>query len=292
MEQLLLVLCIILAVACVGELIALILIIRKSRQAKVTEEDVMTLVNEGHEDGNILASEATMIQNIFEFSDTEVKDIMVHRKNIVAIDGSWSLAETIDFINANHFSRYPVYDEELDNIIGILHIKDTLEFINKDIAGIQVKDLGNILQPVESVPETHGINTLFAKMQTKKCHLVTVIDEYGQLSGMVSMEDILEEIVGNIQDEHDEEEASIEVKQDDTYVMDGSTSLEDAASILGVRLSENFETLNGYLISLLGRIPEEGSSFELSDDNFTYSIKNVEHKVIGEVVVKRMAIIE
>ncbi|MBP5596473.1 hemolysin family protein [Pseudobutyrivibrio sp.] len=286
------VLIIVLAVLAIVELIGLIILYRRSKQENVTEEDVISLVNEGHEDGNILASEAVMIQNIFEFSDTDVKDIMTHRKNIVAIDGESTLREAISFINDNNMSRYPVYIEDLDNIIGILHIKDILTYYDKDIDNLKVKDLKDLMSVAEFVPETHGINTLFAKMQSKKRHMVIVLDEYGQVSGLLSLEDILEEIVGDISDEHDDDEASIEVRPDDTFIMDGGCSLEEVEEKIGVKLSDDFETLNGYLISLYGKIPEDGKSFRLEDDNFVYFIKNVDEKVIGEVFVRRKSHVE
>ena len=233
-----------------------------------------------------------MIQNIFEFSDTDAKDIMTHRKNIVAINGESTLREAIDFINNNNMSRYPVYIEELDNIIGILHIKDILMYVNEDIDSLRVKDLHELLSVAEFVPETHGINTLFAKMQSKKRHMVIVVDEYGQVSGLLSLEDILEEIVGDIEDEHDDEEASIEVKTEDSFMMDGGTTLEEVEEILGTKLSEDYETLNGYLISLYGKIPEDGKSFTLEDDNYIFYIKNVTGKVIGGVYVRRKRHVE
>ena len=274
------------------ELVILIIMYKRSKQENITEEDVISLVNEGHEDGNILASEAAMIQNIFEFSDTDAKDIMTHRKNIVAINGNCSLREAISFINDNNMSRYPVYIEDLDNIIGILHIKDILMYYDKDIDNLKVKDLHDLLSVAEFIPETHGINTLFAKMQSKKRHMVIVVDEYGQVSGLLSLEDILEEIVGNIEDEHDEEENSIEVKTEDSFLMEGSTTLEEVEEILGTKLSEDYETLNGYLISLYGKIPEDDTSFTLEDDNFIFYIKNVEDKVIGSVYVRRKRHVE
>ncbi|SES71838.1 putative hemolysin [Pseudobutyrivibrio sp. C4] len=274
------------------EAIGLIILYRRSKQENITEEDVISLVNEGHEDGNILASEAAMIQNIFEFSDTDAKDIMTHRKSIVAVNGDSTLREAINFINENNMSRYPVYIEDLDNIIGILHIKDLLTYYDKDIDNVKVKDLHELMSVAEFVPETHGINTLFAKMQSKKRHMVIVVDEYGQVSGLLSMEDILEEIVGNIEDEHDEEENSIEVKTEDSFVMDGGTSLEEVEEILGTKLSDDYETLNGYLISLNGKIPEDGSSFTLEDDNYVFYIKNVSDKVIDSVYVRRKRHVE
>ena len=283
---------ILLVIIALVELVIIIIMYKRSKQENITEEDVISLVNEGHEDGNILASEAAMIQNIFEFSDTDAKDIMTHRKNIVAINGDCSLREAISFINDNNMSRYPVYIEDLDNIIGILHIKDILMYYDKDIDNLKVKDLHELLSVAEFIPETHGINTLFAKMQSKKRHMVIVVDEYGQVSGLLSLEDILEEIVGNIEDEHDEEENSIEVKTEDSFLMEGSTTLEEVEEILGTMLSEDYETLNGYLVSLYGKIPEDGTSFTLEDDNYIFYVKNVEDKVIGSVYVRRKRHVE
>lgn len=277
----------VLAILAIVELIVIFILYKKSKQENVTEEDVLSLVNEGQEDGNILAKEAEMIQNIFDFSDTDAKDIMTHRKNIEALDCEMTLKEAIGFINENSHSRYPVYKDDLDNIVGVLHIKDVLNCYNQSLDDKKLIEIPDLLGPVVSVTETHSINTLFSTMQVKKSHMIIVIDEYGQVSGILSMEDILEEIVGNIEDEHDEDESSIEKKSENTFLMDGSTTLEEAEQTLEIRLSENFETLNGYLVSLLGKIPEDGSSFIIEDDLFTYEIHDVSSKVIGEVLVKR-----
>ncbi len=285
-------LCIICLIIAIIEFVIIVIMYKRSKQENITEEDVISLVNEGHEDGNILASEAAMIQNIFEFSDTDAKDIMTHRKNIVAINGEYTLREAFDFVNTNNMSRYPVYIEDLDNIIGILHIKDLLTYVDSDRDSLKIKDLTDLLSVAEFVPETHGINTLFAKMQSKKRHMVIVIDEYGQVSGLLSLEDILEEIVGNIEDEHDDDETSIEVKTEDSFLMEGSTTLEEVEDILGTKLSEDYETLNGYLVSLYGKIPDDGKSFTLEDDNYVFYVKNVTDKVIDSVYVRRKRHVE
>lgn len=262
---------------------------KKKNEAEI-EEEIISMVNEGHESGELLASEATMIQNIFEFSDTDVKDIMVHRKNIVALDGQMTLHEAIEFINSNHFSRYPVFLDDLDNIIGIFHIKDALLFINNPEANEKkLVDLGEILGKAEFVPETHGINTLFAKMQSKKSHMIIVMDEYGQVSGLISMEDILEEIVGNIFDEHDEEEVLAERTSENSFKMDGTAPLKDVEELLGIKLSDNFETLSGFLIAEVGKIPEDGSTFDIETSGFRFHVKNVVSKVIDEVEITNIS---
>ena len=179
-----------------------------SHEEDVTEEEIISMVNEGHEQGVLRASEAEMINNIFEFGDKEAKDIMTHRKNLIAIDGELSNNDAVPFIIDNSKSRYPVYLDDIDNVIGVLHIKDAFAFAQKnEVFRSSIKDIPGLIREVDFVPETLNIHTLFKMMQAKKSHMVIVVDEYGQTSGAVAMEDILEEIVGNIEDEHDEEES-------------------------------------------------------------------------------------
>jgi len=281
-----LILVVILSVLCVILLLLLIYLIKKNKQQKLTEEELKSLVNEGHESGVLLSSEATMIQNIFEFGDTDVKDIMVHRKNMVALDSSMTLGEAVSFMNEKRFSRYPVFEEDLDHIIGIFHIKDAMVLYADGNHDQPLSMLRDNFSVAEFVPETHGIDTLFNKMRAKKMHMVVVVDEYGQVSGIISMEDILEEIVGNIFDEHDEEEPVIEQIAEETFSMEGRTTIEEAESTLGVKLSEDFETVSGYIVSLLGKVPEDGSSFIVEDDSFTFEVLGVSGKVIDDVIVR------
>ncbi len=256
----------------------------------VTEEEIISMVNEGHEHGVLLASEAAMIQNIFEFGDKNAKDIMIHRKNIIAMDGTWSLKDAVSFMNENHNSRYPVYQENLDDIIGIFHIKEALEYMEKpDMLFKEIKDIPGLIRQAEFVPETHGINTLFTKMQSEKNHMVIVVDEYGQTSGIISMEDILEEIVGNIQDEHDDEEDTIEKVTEDHFIMEGRTSLDEVAEILDISFEdEEVETLNGFLISKIDKIPSDHESFVVTAKGYEFTVLDVENKMIQNVRVKKM----
>ena len=159
----------------------------------VTEEEIVSMVNESHEQGNIEASEATMIANIFELDDKEAKDIMTHRKNVVAISADLTLDETAMMILGDGHSRFPVYDDEMDNVIGILYLRDA--FLYKEKKGMgknKLKDIDGLLREAVYIPETRKIQDIFKEMQQKKIHLEVVIDEYGQVSGVVTMEDILE----------------------------------------------------------------------------------------------------
>ncbi len=257
----------------------------------VTEEEIISMVNEGHEQGVLLASEAEMIHNIFEFGDKEAKDIMTHRKNIVALDGSMTFLETLSFLKENNYSRYPVYLEDIDNIIGVLHIKEALALSQEhQLFEKPIKDIANLIREVEVIPETRNINTLFTMMQSEKSHMVVVVDEYGQTSGIVAMEDILEEIVGNIEDEHDEEELLIERMFDGSFIMSGMTPLEDALETLGVKqkeAEEEFETLNGFMISLIGKIPTEDETFSAEAYGYLFEVLSIENKMIQSVKVTK-----
>ena len=255
----------------------------------VTEEEIISMVKEGHEQGVLLASEAEMIHNIFEFDDKEAKDIMTHRMNITALDGELSFVDAVSFMMENSKSRYPVYLEEIDNIIGVLHIKDAFAFVQKnELFRTSIKDIPKLIREVEFIPETMKINTLFKTMQNQKSHMVIVVDEYGQTSGLVAMEDILEEIVGNIEDEHDEEENMITMEADGSYRMDGMTAMEDVVDTLHIPVEEDaFETLNGLLISLLEKIPKDGETETIYAYDHEFAIVKVENNIIREVRVKK-----
>ena len=255
----------------------------------VTEEEIKSMVNEGHEQGVLLASEAEMINNIFEFGDKEAKDIMTHRKNLIVIDGNLSYNDAVSFIIENSKSRYPVYMNDIDNIIGVLHIKDAFAFAQKnEVFRTSIKDIPNLIREVDFVPETLNIHTLFKMMQAKKSHMVIVVDEYGQTSGAVAMEDILEEIVGNIEDEHDEEETLIRQNPDGSYLMNGLASMPEVIELLGLPVDEDaFETLNGFLVSLLEKIPNDGETAQINMYGYDFNVLKVEDKMIREVLVRK-----
>lgn len=259
----------------------------------VTEEEIISMVNEGHEQGVLLASEAEMIHNIFEFGDKEAKDIMTHRKNMIVLDGNSSFIDTLKFVKENNYSRFPVYLDNIDNIIGVLHIKEALALsLEQSIFEKEIKDIDGLVRDVDFIPETRNINTLFTMMQAAKSHMVIVVDEYGQTSGIVAMEDILEEIVGNIEDEHDEEEMMIEKEPDGSYRMNGLAAFEDVIEELGIEQEEeeedDFETLNGFLISLIDKIPSDDEVFSTVAYGYLFEILSVENKMIKTVRVTKL----
>ena len=259
-------------------------------EADVTEEEIINMVNEGHEQGLIQASEAEMISNIFEFGDKEAQDIMTYRKNILAINADTLLRDAITFMMEGKNSRYPVYEENIDHIIGILHLKDAMRFhAGEGNLGRPLKELENLMREPVFVHRTKNIDELFRQMQAKKQQMVIVVDEYGQTDGLVAMEDILEEIVGNILDEYDEITEHIEEKGDDEYVIEGKTPLEELEERFGISFDdEEFETLNGFLISRLDKIPEPDEEFDVDYGGFNFRILKVENKMIQSVLVTRL----
>ena len=256
----------------------------------VIEEEIISMVKEGHEQGVLLASEAEMIHNIFEFGDKEAKDIMTHRKNMIVLDGELSYHDAVLFMIENSKSRFPVYLEDIDHIIGVLHIKDALAFSQRnELFRTPVKDIPGLIREVSFIPETRNINTLFAKMQAAKMHMAIVVDEYGQTSGIVAMEDILEEIVGNIEDEYDEEECWVEKQTDGSYLMDGMTPLEEVIELLNLPIEKDaFDTLNGLLISLMDKIPGDGEQVQIREFGYEFDVRLVENKMIRKVRVQRI----
>ena len=232
-----------------------------------------------------------MIHNIFELSDKDAKDIMTHRKQICALDGNMTFSEALELILTKPFSRFPVYIEDMDDIVGQVHIKEMLLHArDAACADIPIRAIEGLMTPVDFVPETIGITALFQQMQTSKNHLVIVIDEYGQTAGLVALEDILEEIVGNIFDEHDKEEHHIVARADGVWFMDGAADLEEVAEALGLEeLAENEnDTLNGYLISLIDKIPSDGERFEVEAHGFLFRVLSVKDKMIRRVEVKKI----
>ena len=268
----------------VGLLVRLAGINPKDIEENVTEEEIIMMVSEGHEQGVIEASEAEMISNIFKFDDKEVSDIMTHRRHICAVDCSLSLSEAAEIMARERYSRYPVFENDTDNIIGILHLKDVMRLI---VSGETDTSIKEVMRKPVFVPDTQNINSLFREMQAKKMHMAIVVDEYGQSCGLVAMEDILEEIVGNILDEYDPDEDNIQIIGG-AYLMKGLTPLEDITRTLGITFDDNFETLNGLLISKLEHIPQNNEFASIDIDGYTFKVMNVKDNAISLVKVTKI----
>ncbi len=257
--------------------------------ANVTEEAIISIVNEGHEQGVLKASEAEMISNIFGFAETYAKEIMTHRTNIVSLDGTITLEQAMEVMLNGSFSRYPVYMEDADDVVGILYFRDVVAASQMPrYKKMAITEIPGLLRETMFIPETKTVNLLFQEMQKQKIHMATVIDEYGQIAGIVTMEDIIEEIVGNIQDEYDEEEEVIEEKEDGSFLIDGLVSMAEVVNMIGSEFEElEYETLNGFLIATLDRIPQEGETPEIIWKNYKFQVLEVEGKIIRQVRVTK-----
>lgn len=248
----------------------------------VTEEEIRMMVDVGEEKGTIELNEKEMINNVFEFNDRTVSEIMTPRNEIFALDCNLAMSEAISEIAEDYkYSRIPVYKENMDQIIGILYIKDMLlEQKNKNTK------IKNLIKDAYFVPETKNLNELFSEMRKNKKQIAIVIDEYGGTAGLITMEDILEEIVGDIFDEFDEFENEYEKIDENTYLLDGGMPIYECRKILGIDIPEgDYETVSGYLIEELGRIPGEKEKPVLEIEDVVYKIEKIKNKRILKVKV-------
>ena len=231
----------------------------------VTEDDIRNLVNVGAEQNVLEEEEREMIHSIIQFGDTIVREVMTPRLDMVAIEVSSSARRALDLIIAEGYSKLPVYEETIDNVVGVVHDRELLvSLANGALSNTRLRDL---MRPIVVVPESKRVLELLREMQRGKFSLAVVVDEYGGTAGLVSMEDLLEEIVGEIRDEHDEgEEEPIRVISDDEAVIDAGTNIEDVNAHLGLHLPhEDFETIGGLTVGLFGRLPHDGEEVEAGD---------------------------
>lgn len=258
---------------------------KKAIEEKV-EEEILSMVEEGHEQGVIEENEAEMISNIFEFSDKYAKDIMTSRQKIIAIENTVDVDWALHFALDNQFSRYPVFEEDIDNIIGVVHLKDLITaYLNNPKTPVT-----DVIEEPIFIHPTYNISKLLQKMQLEKIHMSIIIDEYGQTEGLVAMEDIIEEIVGNILDEHDEdEEISVRKLHNGDYLVKGDAELDELEDAIEIEFpDEDFETLNGFLLYKLGRLPMEDEKIEISYQGYKFIPVKISDKMITLVKIVKL----
>lgn len=247
----------------------------------VTEEELKMLIDESEEKGAIKQEEKEMIHNIFEFNDITVYEVMTHRTDVYAIEINSDINDIIKDLDDYKYSRIPVYEETIDNIKGILFVKDLLKYLHAKKT-VKIK---NIIREAYFVSENKPINELFKNLQKSKMQMAIVVDEYGGTAGIVTMEDLLEEIVGNIFDEYDEIENDYTKIDDNTFLINGNVSINNLKKILQTDIPEGeYETLSGYLINILGRLPKESENTIIETKQVNYKIEKCEDKRI--VLVK------
>ncbi|MEJ5299890.1 MAG: hemolysin family protein [Thermodesulforhabdaceae bacterium] len=225
-----------------------------ARKAEDFEKEIEQLIDEGEEEGIITQDEGEMIQGIFSFRDTIAREVMIPRTDVIAIKADEPIEEVIKTIVESGHSRIPIYEDTLDNIIGIVHAKDLLKYWGQ--TGIAASQF---VRPPYYVPETTKISVVFKELRSRKSHMAVVLDEYGGTAGILTLEDIIEEIIGDIMDEYDNEEVWIVPNQDGSLTVHARLDVEDLEDYLGVDLPEGkFESVGGLIISLLGRVPAKG----------------------------------
>lgn len=260
------------------------LIDRLFKRESTTKEEIRQLVDEDQAKGELEASQREMIHNIFDFDRLCAEDIMTHRTEIEAVEETATIGYAAAFALEAGCSRIPVFHEDLDNVQGILYVKDLLPFVGKPVpAGTRLTDY--VREPL-FVPESIPCGKLFATMTDKRIQMAIVVDEYGGTAGLVTMEDILESIVGNIMDEYDEEEADVIQTGEHTFTFDGSVDMDDAEKALGVPLPEgDYDTLAGFLISRLGYLPtgKETQPVTVDYENVHFTVCGVEERRIERI---------
>ena len=246
----------------------------------VTEEEIRMMVDVGEEKGAIEEEERELINNVFEFNDKVVSEVMIHRTEIFAVNIKSTISDILEDLDALKYSRIPVYEDTIDDIKGIIYTKDLIKYLKKQ-KDVKMKTM---MHDALFVSENKPINELFKDMQKHKVQMAIVVDEYGGTSGIITMEDILEELVGNIFDEYDEVELDYEKIDDNTYLINGDVTIFDLKKILGIQIPEGeYDTLSGYLIELLGRIPEDDENPVIETEKVTYKIEEYEDKRILKV---------
>ncbi len=251
----------------------------KSGQPYITEEELKTMVNVSHEEGVLEIEERQIINNVFQFGDMQAKEAMVQRLDMIAINSEDKYEEIIEMFKNEKLSRMPVYNESIDDIIGILNIKDIIFLNDEEIQKFNIKDY--IREPFFTY-EFKKITQLLEEMKIEKSQMAIVVDEYGGTSGLITIEDLVEVIVGDIEDEYDEEEEEIQVIKEDEYIVDGSIKITDVNELIGVRLeSEEFDSIGGYIIGHLRRLPEENEVIEV--DNIKFCIESLDKNRIKKV---------
>ena len=250
------------------------------------EEEILSLVEEGQEKGLIGDDTKNIIENIFDFDDTVAYEIMTHRRDMVAIEDTYTLEQAVNVAVESGYSRIPVYHDDIDSIVGVLYVKDLLKYVVSDVPkNFRISD---IARQVLFVPRTKDCSSLFTQMNKQKVQIAIVVDEYGGTEGLITLEDLIEDILGNIQDEYDNEEEEIKQISDKKFTVDGSTSIEDVEQLIGEDIyDDESDTIAGFMLTTLGRIPEPGENPSFEHKGFKFTIISVEDRRIEQILIEK-----
>lgn len=250
----------------------------------VTEEEILQMVGEGEEKGVIEETELDMITNILDFKDTTAEETMTHRTDIIAVEDTAPVEEVVEASVENGCSRIPVYHEDIDTVVGICYIKDLLPYVGREVPDfIKITDL---MRPAYFVPETKKCSQLFTEMTERKVQIAIVLDEYGGTAGLITLEDLVESIVGNIQDEYDHEKEEIHRMSETEFTVDGTASVDEVSDMIGFQLPEGeYDTIAGFVTEQLGRLPKIGEHPQVKINGITITVLEVEEQRIARLLL-------
>ncbi len=259
-----------------------------AQNEEVTEEEILMMVDAGKESGVFEESQKEMIAGIFEFDDKTAGETMTHRTEVVALNITSSVEDVIACSIEEGFSRIPVYKEDLDNIVGVVYVKDFLKYVGKNVE--KEVSIETFMRPALYIPESIKLREVFSRLTEKRVQMAIVVDEYGGTAGIITMEDLLESIVGKMQDEYDDEEEDISKVSDTVFTIDGTTPLTDVAKLLGMDIPEDveYDTIGGFLTGLLERIPEPDEMPEVEFDFVKFTVLSVEERRIASIRAERL----
>ena len=258
----------------------------ETEEEAVTEEDIRLMVDTGSETGAIEKSQQEMIENIFEFDDNTAGDVMTHRTDVTAVESDATVTEVAKLAVETGYSRLPVYEKDMDNIIGVLYAKDLLRLLDggrKD--GLDEMPITGFIRPILYVPESTACRALFAKFKSSKTHIAVVVDEYGGTAGIVCMEDILESIVGDIEDEYDPPEVEVRRLKEDDYILNGTIELDDLNEMLSIEIpdDEDYDTLGGFITHTLGFLPDPGTHPYVDFGGWRFTVLRIDDRRVDLV---------
>lgn len=252
----------------------------------VSENDIIELIEDVEEIGALEESQKDMLNNIFDFDDITASEIMTPRTDMIAIEISDPLTDALTLAIENGYSRLPVYEEDIDHIIGILYIKDLLPYVGRALP--KTANIRKFLRETHFVPDTKKCDELFEEMNEKHLQLSIVVDEYGGVAGIVTIEDLLESIVGNMQDEFDHEEEEVTQLDEDSFEVDGTLSIDELGELLNREFPESdYDTVAGFLLDLLGHIPEEDEETVIEYEDLTFTVQEMDDRRIEKVLICR-----
>ena len=251
------------------------------------EEEILSLVEEGQEQGLIEDDTKSIIENVFDFDDTVAYEIMTHRRDMVAIEDTETLENAVNIAVDSGYSRIPVYHDDIDSIIGVLYVKDLLKYVCTEVPkNFRISD---IVRKVLFIPRTKDCRSLFSQMNKEKTQIAIIVDEYGGTEGLITLEDLIEDILGNIQDEYDNEEEEIKQISDKKFHVDGSTSIEDVEELIGEDIyDDDSDTIAGFMLTMLGKVPHVDEHPEVTHKGFKFTVLKVEDRRIEEILIEKI----